>query len=125
MRIEADYYLLASPNGRSVNNFKTKEDGLNFFSKSYNEAHLFGIEGTKRALRFYHFVQPRIIGVTPEIIKQELITPEERSYLITLSEDFGFLRGLSCNRPYVGVSRIYFSGEEPEFMNEAIRKSCN
>lgn len=125
MKVYGNFYILASPTGKEINRFRSKEDGLNFFAKSYTQAHLCGIEGTEIACKFHNTLQPKIIGITQETIINELIDKNGKVSLITLSEDLGSLKGLTCNRPYDLVSKIYEMGESPKFLDDSFKSFVN
>jgi len=125
MDINNDFYVLASPDGKVINSFRSKENALQFFTDTYTQACLNGREGIDFALKIYTTLQPRVVGVTLDTITKRLFNEEDGIYSIKLDESLGDIQVLKCNRPIEIVKKIYDSGEMPEFKHPSFQQFLN
>lgn len=109
-----EFYVLASKEGDAINDFGSRKQALNFFTNAYDKARLRSPEGSGSAKFSYLITQPRVLEVDLATLTTKLFDENKGIQVKSLGASLGFLKGLTCNRDYKTIKKLYDSGESPK-----------
>jgi len=111
VKVDKDYYVVATDDGIDVNDFGSREKALEFIG-IYDATHMRSVPWINSAV--VSKLGPRIIGVNLELLTEKLFDEKATLRHVRIDAGLSSFMGLKCNRQYSVVERVYNSGEAPE-----------